>query len=306
MTAQFTKPIIKWVGGKTQILECIMERFPRKMVNYHEPFLGGGSVLLGLLTEVKRGSIELSGEVYAYDANEALIYVYKNIQTKYIELYNDLQVLIGEYNQSVGETVNRKPTNLEEAKESKENYYYWTRSRYNNLSHDERISTLGSAMFIFMNKTCFRGVFRVGPNGFNVPFGNNRNPEIINRKHLEEVHQLIQGVHFEFCDFSKSIITVNLGDFVYMDPPYAPEKETSFVGYTENGFNSDKHKELFKLCHSLADRGISWMMSNSDVPLVREYFSTEKYIVEGILCKRSIHSKNPDTKAKEVIISTRP
>jgi len=306
MTAQFTKPIIKWVGGKTQILECIMERFPRKMVNYHEPFLGGGSVLLGLLTEVKRGSIELSGEVYAYDANEALIYVYKNIQTKYIELYNDLQVLIGEYNQSNGETVNRKPTNLEEAKQSKENYYYWTRSRYNNLSHDERISTLGSAMFIFINKTCFRGVFRVGPNGFNVPFGNNRNPEIINRKHLEEVHQLIQGVHFEFCDFSKSIITVNLGDFVYMDPPYAPEKETSFVGYTENGFDSKKHKELFKLCDSIAGKGISWMMSNSDVPLVREYFSTEKYTVEGILCKRSIHSKNPDTKAKEVIISTRP
>jgi DNA adenine methylase len=306
MTAQFTKPIIKWVGGKTQILECIMERFPRKMVNYHEPFLGGGSVLLGLLTEVKRGSIELSGEVYAYDANEALIYVYKNIQTKYIELYNDLQVLIGEYNQSNGETVNRKPTNLEEAKQSKENYYYWTRSRYNNLSHDERISTLGSAMFIFMNKTCFRGVFRVGPNGFNVPFGNNRNPEIINRKHLEEVHQLIQGVHFEFCDFSKSIITVNPGDFVYMDPPYAPEKETSFVGYTENGFDSKKHKELFKLCDSIAGKGIYWMMSNSDVPLVREYFSTEKYTVEGILCKRSIHSKNPDTKAKEVIISTRP
>jgi DNA adenine methylase len=306
MTAQFTKPMIKWVGGKTQILECIMERFPRKMVNYHEPFLGGGSVLLGLLTEVKRGSIELSGEVYAYDANEALIYVYKNIQTKYIELYNDLQVLIGEYNQSNGETVNRKPTNLEEAKQSKENYYYWTRSRYNNLSHDERISTLGSAMFIFMNKTCFRGVFRVGPNGFNVPFGNNRNPEIINRKHLEEVHQLIQGVHFEFCDFSKSIIRVNPGDFVYMDPPYAPEKETSFVGYTENGFDSEKHKELFKLCHSLADRGICWMMSNSDVPLVREYFSSEKYTVEGILCKRSIHSKNPDTKAKEVIICTRP
>jgi len=306
MTTPFTKPIIKWVGGKTQILEYILERFPRKMNNYHEPFLGGGSVLLGLLTEVKRGSIELLGEVYAYDANEALIYVYKNIQSNYIDLYNHLQVLIDEYNDSTGQIVNRKPINLAEAKQSKENYYYWTRTRYNNLSHDEKNSTLGSAMFIFMNKTCFRGVFRVGPNGFNVPFGNNKNPEIINRKHLEEVHHLIQCVHFEFCDFSKSIITVNPGDFVYMDPPYAPEKETSFVGYTENGFDSKKHKELFKLCDSIADKGISWMMSNSDVPLVREHFSCEKYTVESILCKRSIHSKNPDTKAKEVIISTRP
>jgi len=200
MTTPFTKPIIKWVGGKTQILEYILERFPRKMNNYHEPFLGGGSVLLGLLTEVKRGSIELLGEVYAYDANEALIHVYKNIQSNHIDLFNNLQLLITEYNESTGQTINRKPTNLAEAKLSKENYYYWTRTRYNNLSHDERISTLGSAMFIFMNKTCFRGVFRVGPNGFNVPFGNNKNPEIINRKHLEEVHDLIQGVHFEFCD----------------------------------------------------------------------------------------------------------
>jgi DNA adenine methylase len=142
----------------------------------------------------------------------------------------------------------------------------------------------------------------VGPNGFNVPYGHYNNPEIVNKAHLEEIHELIQNVIFECCDFNLSLKNVKTNDFVYLDPPYAPEKDTSFVGYTENGFNMENHKNLFKLIHELTTGNKKMMMSNADVNLVRENFTNEKYNTTTILCKRSINSKNPDSKAKEVII----
>jgi DNA adenine methylase len=157
-------------------------------------------------------------------------------------------------------------------------------------------------MFIFLNKTCFRGVFRVGPNGFNVPYGHYNNPEIINKEHLDEIHNLIQNVIFECCDFSTSLTKIDTNDFVYLDPPYAPETETSFVGYTANGFNIEHHNNLFKLIHDLTDTNKKIMLSNADVKLVRENFTNEKYNTVSILCKRSINSKKPESKTKEVII----
>jgi len=299
---KFLKPILKWVGGKTQILDKLIIDFPNEINNYHEIFLGGGSVLLALLTYVKNGTITINGNIYAYDLNEPLIYVYKNIQSHHIDLYNKLQDIIKEFNECGDGVINRKPLNIEEAKISKENYYYWTRSEYNKLSLDDKKTTTGSAMFIFLNKTCFRGVFRVGPNGFNVPYGHYNNPEIVNKAHLEEIHELIQNVIFECCDFNLSLKNVKPNDFVYLDPPYAPEKDTSFVGYTENGFNTENHKNLFKLINDLTTADKKIMMSNADVNLVRENFTNEKYNTTTILCKRSINSKNPDSKAKEVII----
>jgi len=297
------KPILKWVGGKTQIIDKLIAEFPINMNHYHEIFLGGGSVLFTLLSYKKAGIIKITGNVYAYDLNEPLIYVYKNIQSNHIELYNKIQELIREYNDSNGDVINRKPTTILEAKQSKENYYYWIRSLYNKLSTIEKTQITGSAMFIFLNKTCFRGIFRVGPNGFNVPYGHYGNPEIINREHLEEIHILIQGVIFECCDFSKSLCKIEPSDYVYLDPPYAPETDKSFVGYTENGFNIDNHNNLFNLLHKFTDTNKKIMMSNADVNLVRENFDKkDKYTIESILCKRSINSKNPDAKAKEVII----
>ena len=296
------KPILKWVGGKSQIIDSLIEQFPIEINNYREIFLGGGSVLLKLLSYVKRGLIKIHGSIYAYDLNEPLIYVYKNIQSNPIELYDTIQTIIQEFNECPNGEINRKPETIEEAKVSKENYYYWIRSQYNKLSMDKR-TLLGSAMFIFLNKTCFRGVFRVGPNGFNVPYGHYKNPEIINKEHLQEIHLLIQNVIFESCDFSTSLKTPEPGDFIYLDPPYAPENAKSFVGYTENGFNIENHKHLFKIIHELSiSDSIKFMMSNSDVELVRDNFINKKYHITSILCKRSINSKNPQAKAKEVII----
>jgi len=299
---QTSKPILKWVGGKTQIMDKLIKDFPSEMNNYREAFLGGGSVLLTLLSYVKTGAIKINGSIYAYDLNEPLICLYKNIQTNHVELYDKLQIIITEFNGCGTGEINRKPKNIEEAKLAKENYYYWVRSRYNKLTPTEKKTVIGSAIFIFLNKTCFRGIFRVGPNGFNVPYGHYNNPEIINKEHLDEISGLIQDVIFECSDFTASLSTVESDDFVYLDPPYAPETDTSFVGYTENGFDLDAHKNLFKLIHELTETNKKVILSNADVSLIRENFTNAKYNIYSILCKRSINSKNPSAKAKEVII----
>lgn len=298
------KPILKWVGGKTQILDKLMVEFPTEINNYHEIFLGGGSVLFALLSYIQNGIIKVNGNIYAYDINEPLIYMYKNIQTHHNELYYETQKIITIFNscKTTSEDLNRNATTIEEAKKSKENYYYWIRREYNKLSNDDKKTTVGSAMFIFLNKTCFRGVFRVGPNGFNVPYGNNLNPEIINKEHLENIHRLIQNVIFKCDDFNVSLNNIELNDYVYIDPPYAKENATSFVGYTENGFNLENHDKLFKLIHKLTDSNKKVMLSNADVSLVRNSFTNTKYNIQPILCKRTINSKNPEVKAKEVII----
>jgi DNA adenine methylase len=295
--AHVQKPILKWVGGKTQIIDKLIAEFPKDINNYREIFLGGGSVLLALLSYVRAGLIRVSGNIYASDINEPLIYVYKNIQTRHTELYQELQNLIAEFNscRSVV-SVNRRPSSIEVATESKENYYYWIRAKYNSI---DKKTILGSAMFIFLNKTCFRGVFRMGPNGFNVPFGHYKNPEIINLEHINDVHELIQNVKFSCAGFQESLSAVEPNDFVYLDPPYAPETKSSFVSYTADGFNN--HAELFALIHSLTAANVKIQMSNSDVSLVTDNF-THGYNKIVVLCKRSINSKKPESKVNEVII----
>ncbi len=298
------KPILKWVGGKTQIIETIMSRFPKKMNHYREMFLGGGSVLLALLSYKKSGRIEIDGNIYAYDLNEPLIYLYKNIQSNPKALYDAVQELIQDLNSCPYDGVlNRTPATIEDAIQMKENYYYWIRTKYNQLDANDKKTINGSAMFLFLNKTCFRGVFRVGPRGFNVPYGHYKNPEIINEAHLMSIHELIQPVIFECCGFETSLDTVEDGDFAYLDPPYAPETNTSFVGYTENGFNAENHNMLFKKIISLEHKNAKWMMSNSDVDIVHSHFGNDKYDVFRIQCKRSINSKTPDSKTNEVIIT---
>jgi DNA adenine methylase len=298
------KPVLKWVGGKTQILDKLISEFPIEINNYHEIFLGGGSVLFKLLSYVKNGIIKLNGNVYAYDLNEPLIYMYKNIQTNHNELYKEIQKIILEFNSCGNGKINRLPKNIDEAKITKENYYYWIRNKYNKLSVQDKTTIIGSSMFIFLNKTCFRGVFRVGPNGFNVPYGHYNNPEIINKQHLDETHELIQNVIFESCDFNTSLtsIAIEPNDYIYLDPPYAPETKTSFVGYTKNGFNIDNHNELFKIIHQLTQSNKKIMLSNSDVSLVNDNFKNDKYNITTILCKRTINCKNPEARTNEVII----
>lgn len=290
----YPKPILKWVGGKGKILDTLIAKFPTHINNYYEPFLGGGSVLFALLKCVQTGSIVVSGTIHAYDANTPLIHVYKNIQTNPNGIFECIQLLINEYNA----LPDIKNTEIQ----TRESFYYTLRTKYNEMSLEEKCHAYGSAMFVFLNKTGFRGMFREGPNGFNIPYGNYSSPEIVNKLHLDEIHLLIQGVIFESRDFTWSISqALDGGDFVYLDPPYAAETKTSFVGYTKNGFGATHNSILFAMCDA-ACCGI--MISNANVDIVREHFTSEKkYITNTIVCKRSINSKNPKSTAVEVIIT---
>lgn len=302
---EYVKPFLKWVGGKTQILEEILDEFPTSTENYHEIFLGGGSVLLGLLTLEKEGIIEVKKKIYAYDLNKTLIYVYKNIQKTPKKFLNTIIKIINEYYSLDGETINRKPTTKQEGLTSQESYYYWIRSKYNEMTEEEKTSLLGSAYFVFLNKTCFRGVYRVGPNGFNVPFGHYNNPGIVDKSHIKNVSALIQDVEFIHASFEDSLKNVKKDSFTFFDPPYVPMNATSFVGYTSDGFDLKLHEKLFKMLHELKKQDIKWMMSNSCTKLVLDSFNDKKkYSVEKILCRRAINSKNPESKVNEVIIKS--
>ena len=311
MKSNYTKPLIKWIGGKTQIIDLVIKKFPREINNYHEPFLGGGSVLFALLDNIKSNKIKIkeNGSINAYDFNETLINIYKNIKTNFDGLYDEIKKYIDIYNSIPvdNEEINRKPKNLEEAIVSQESYYYWIRIQFNKLSQLEKNSLIGSSYFIFLNKTCFRGMYREGPNGFNVPFGNYKNPEIINYEHLKYVSDLIQPVNFVHSSFENSFTKFNKEDFkedfVYLDPPYAPETEKSFVGYTADGFSLEQHNLLFKLMKESQENQVKFLMSNADVDLVKNSFSNPIYTIEIISCKRSINSKKPNSKTNEVLIS---
>jgi DNA adenine methylase len=273
------KPILKWVGGKTQILDKIIESFPKEIGDYHEPFIGGGSVLLKLL---ESNEIDVKGNVYAYDLNESLVNVYKNIQKTPEDVYTEVSELIKDSNDN-----------------DKEEYYYTIRKIWNSFTQKEKNTTKGTAFFIYLNKTCFRGLYRVGPNGFNVPYGHYKNPEIINKENLMSVSRLIKHVVFKVSDFKETLIDIKVKNdtFVYLDPPYVPETKTSFVKYNLNGFSDDDHKELFELVKNLK---CSFVMSNSNTDLVLESF--KGFSIKKIDCKRSINSKNPSQMTKEVII----
>ena len=296
------KPILKWVGGKTQILDTVLSLFPRTMEHYHEPFVGGGSVLLGLLSAVQERAVCVKGTIYASDINPNLIAFYKNIQQNPDALIGHTKTLVEEYRKATGNEVNRKATTLEEALTAPESYYFWIRSRFNALKGDDRTTPLASAMLLFLNKTCFRGLYREGPKGFNVPYGNYKNPAILDEDHIRSVSNLIQGVVFTCAPFSVSLANVSEGSFVYLDPPYAPESETSFVGYTADGFGLEQHTALFTLCKGFAAKGVRMLMSNADVKLVRDAFPAPSYTTQVIQCKRAIHSKKPGSITNEVLI----
>jgi DNA adenine methylase len=274
------------------------------MNNYIEPFLGGGSVLLGILSLRQQGKLQIDGNLYASDCNPNTIGLYQNIQSHCEELIAALQTIVTHYFAIQGTDVNRNATTLEEAQTSRESYYYWTRTSFNALLKEEKVSPKGSAMLLFLNKTCFRGVYREGPHGLNVPFEKqNQNQTIFDAAHLRHISEWIQGVRFHCQGFEDSMANAAIGDVVYLDPPYAPETATSFVGYNADGFSGEKHALLFDMTHRLAEKRVKVIMSNADVPLVRKAFGAP-YQTQVISVRRAIHSKKPESKTNEVLITT--
>lgn len=296
MAEKIQKPFLKWVGGKTQIINDIVSKIPKNINNYHEIFLGGGSVLLALLSLQKQNKIIIENKIYAYDINNDLINVYKNIQSNKEELFKYITLYITEYDNITGSDINRNPQTIEEAKTSKESYYYWLRKKYNNI---DKNTIECSALFMIINKTCFRGVYREGPNGYNVPYGHyKKTPTIISETDLNYISDLIKNVEFRHSSFTESIKNIKKDDFVYLDPPYAPENKKSFVGYNVDGFTLETHKLLFEEIKKL--NNIKFVLSNAKVELVTDNF--KDYKCEDIKARRAINSKNPGDSTTEVII----
>lgn len=298
-----TKPFLKWVGGKTQILENVLALFPTHLTNYHEPFVGGGSVLLGLLTEIQEGHRTLSGTVYASDANPRLISLYKHIQSNPTALIERLRIYQTEYGTIQVLSGIKTPATLDQAKTSQESYYYWIRNQFN--STPDITSLDAAAMFIFLNKTGFKGIYRENKQGtFNVPFGHyKKTPVLFEEENLLAISQLIQHVVFQCQQFETSLAKAIQGDFVYLDPPYAPEQTTSFTAYQGDGFSKESHESLFRLTRELTTKQIGFVMSNSDVPFVRQAFPSPPYTLYTVIARRAIHRKDPSAQTREVLIT---
>lgn len=300
----YPKPILKWVGGKTQIINEVIDLFPKEMNNYHEPFIGGGSVLLAVLSAKKAGKLIIKGDIYASDLNTNLVNLYKTIQSNVNGIIDELKILVKEYGAVKGTVLNRVPKTALEGSTSPESYYYWIRSRFNTLNKEQRYSPLGAAMVLFLNKTCFRGMYREGPNGFNVPYGNYKNPAVFDEIHLREISELLQPVIFTAQGFCTSMAKCGPGDFVYLDPPYAPETDTSFTGYTADGFGLPEHTLLFEWCKKIQQKRCKFLMSNAEVNLVKNAFpESAGYKTKIVSCRRAINSKDPGAKTNEVLIT---
>lgn len=289
------KPILKWVGGKTQIMEHVTRVLMKcgRVKNYHEPFVGGGSVLFEVLRLRKGGLLDVEGEIFASDKNERLVEFYETLRTNHVALYEHLRRHVELYESLDGESVNRGARTPEEATTSKESYYYYVRRAFN---EDDASAEERAAMFLFLNKTCFRGVWREGPNGYNVPYGHYETFPRVTLDDLRLASEEIRDVIFRCQDYAESMKHVAEGDLVYADPPYAPEARRSFVGYTGDGF--DDHERLFAILGS--SRGMV-VMSNAKVPLVTDAFDGSWTVVD-VAVRRTIHSKDPGKRTREVIV----
>ena len=310
------KPLVKWVGGKTQILDKVLSRFPEEMSEYREPFVGGGSVLLEVLERVRDGRIRIGGgesdgydvgrRVLACDINPWLVMLYTCVRDDVEAFLRECRVIQEEYDSCAEMKGDRKPTCHEDALLSKESYYYWTRGLFNTERLREGIPRCRTAArLVFLNKMGFRGLYREGPRGYNVPFGNYKKPRMVDEDNVREVSRLFceTGVEFRCCDFREALRAVGEGGFVYCDPPYVPVTATSFVGYVTGGFSGDDHRDLFTKLQGLRESGVGFLMSNSGVELVREAFpAAEGFVVDDVEARRAIHSRNPAARTVEVLV----
>ena len=298
------KPFLKWVGGKTQILDKLFEKFPNEMDNYYEPFVGGGSVMLELINKLENNQLDVKGKIFINDKNVDLINLYNLIKMDLPYLVKQLTAFESLYTKAPD--IPYAPRHkVELDKDIKKNIKKGKLYLYNHYRREFNTTSdikLKSALLLFLNKTCFRGVYRVGPNGFNVPFGNYKNPTILNKENLIELNQMFNKYKIEFTsvDFEQFLNKeLNSDDFVYLDPPYYPLKKESFTTYQKDGFEN-KHDILADICNTLNSKGIKFLHSNSWCDFnVNKYSQFNK---DKILCKRRINSKNPKDTDNEILI----
>ncbi len=276
------KPFVKWAGGKNSLIPQITKYYPFELKNgfierYIEPFVGGGAVLIDILQkyEIK--------EAYAFDINIDLINCYNVIKNNVEELINELD---------------KKEKNFIALNdEERQNYFYDIRAEYNSYKLNDKLDVKRASEFIFLNRTCFNGLYRVNKDGkFNVPCGKYKNPTICDSNNLRNLSELIKNVIFEYGDYRKSEKYVNNNTFVYFDPPYRPLSATSgFTSYTKEDFNDDNQKELANYFYKLDLKNAKLMLSNSNPKNVNKddnFFENiyKGFVINEVSAKRMINS----------------
>lgn len=253
-------PVLKWVGGKRQLIETFSPLLPKKITSYCEPFVGGAALLFHLQPNV----------AYVNDINKDLMCVYTIIKSHVDELIEELKKYKNEAD-----------------------FFYsvrdWDRDKkkYDSLSEVER-----AARILYLNKTCYNGLYRVNNAGeFNSPFGSYRNPNIVNEPVLRAVSAYFNAatIHFSSLDYAEVLAGIKKETFVYLDPPYDPVSETSsFTGYSKGGFSREEQIKLRKCCDDLNSRGIRFMLSNSATSFILEQYAS--YNIKVVQAKRIINS----------------
>lgn len=243
------KPFIKWVGGKSQLLEEIKEKYPPKIEKYCEPFVGGGAVLFDILSSKHPETVLIN------DINKELINTYSQIKNNCDGMINQLSEI---------QTIYKTHT-LEENKA----YFYEKRQRYNELkvNGNDAENLEKAALFIFLNKTCFNGLYRVNSKGlFNVPFNNAKNPLLCDEENLRACSEVLQNVEMRVGDYKECKDFIDSNTFVYIDPPYRPLSQTAaFTSYSENGFSDDDQKTLsIFIKEMITVKHAKVLVSNSD------------------------------------------
>ena len=275
MVARQMSPVLKWAGGKTQLLAPITARMPKTYNRYYEPFIGGGAVWLAVTPK----------QAIINDTNEQLINLYRQMK-------ENAQAVITFVNE-----LDSVPCDKD--------FYYSTRERYNGKIASCALDAECAALMIWINKHCFNGLYRVNGKGlFNVPYNNKISGKSIDENNLAAIADYMKNadVSITCCDFEEVCEGVRTGDFVYFDSPYVPVSNTAdFTDYTKDSFLLEDHKRLASLFRRLDSVGALIMLSNSDVPLVHELYSGFK--IQSIDVKRMINRNASKRTGKEVLIT---
>ncbi len=289
------KPFLKWAGGKTQLLSDIEQRFPyakEEKFTFIEPFVGSGAVLFWVLNHFPNVQ-----QCIINDVNTDLINTYHTIRNDVDALIEQLNIWQSEYH-ALALDIERKKT-----------YYYEKRADFNTK---EQPQIQQAALFIFLNRTCFNGLYRVNRNGgFNVPIGSYKTPKICDAPNLRKVSEALQNVTILQGDFEQTLKYAQGNTMFYLDPPYKPlSASSSFTAYAKDEFNDDEQRRLKNFCDTLTEQDYPWILSNSDVSQLEDnnFFDElySDYKINRILAKRAINSVSAKRgKIHELLISNR-
>lgn len=267
-------PFVKWAGGKRQLLTQIKERMPKFYNKYYEPFVGGGAVIFEFLPQ----------NAVINDINRALVNTYRQI-------CNEPEVFL--------KVIYKMDSDMwEDGKK----YYYSLRERYNEKLMKEEFDIELAALFVFINKHCFNGLYRVNRKGlFNVPYNDSKRKSY-DEENIRAISQYLKGVTILEGDFETACENAKERDFIFFDSPYAPLNPTSFESYTQEGFDIESHKRLSRLFDNLTKRGCYCMLTNHNTKLIKELYSNKGYSLDIVSVKRMINSDASNRVGEEVII----